>query len=72
MESFAAVRDSLIETLGDPHEAKIIWKPLTTVAANEEQAKTLFKMIDTLEDNDDIQNVYTNVEISDEVLKKLS
>lgn len=71
MENFSSVRDSLIETLGDPHEAKIMWKPLTTVAVNEEQAKTLLKMIDTLEDNDDIQNVYTNVEISDDVLTKL-
>jgi len=71
MENFASTRDTLIEKLGDPREAKIMWKPLTTVSINEEQAKTLFKMIDTLEDNDDIQNVYTNVEISEDVLKKL-
>lgn len=71
MEAFAAVRDSLIETLGDPLEAKIMWRPLNTAAVNEDQAKTLFKMIDTLEDNDDVQNVYTNVEISEEILKSL-
>lgn len=71
MDSFATVRDALIEALGDPIEAKIMWRPLNTTAANEEQAKTLFKMIDILEDSDDVQNVYTNVEISEEILQKL-
>jgi len=72
LESFAAVSDSLIETLGDPREAKIMWKPLTTIVVNADQAKTLFKIIDTLEDSDDVQNVYTNVEIPEDVLKTLS
>ena len=71
MEDFAAVRDALIETLGDPREAKIMWKPLNTIVVNEDQAKTLFKIIDTLEDSDDIQNVYTNVEIPEDILKNL-
>ena len=71
MEDFATVRDALIETLGDPREAKIIWRPLNTVVVNEEQAKTLFKTIDILEDNDDIQNVYTNIEIPEDILKNL-
>lgn len=72
MEDFATVRDALIETLGDPREAKIIWRPLNTVVVNEEQAKTLFKTIDILEDNDDIQNVYTNIEIPEDILKNLN
>jgi YebC/PmpR family DNA-binding regulatory protein len=71
MEDFAAVRDALIGTLGDPREAKIMWRPLNTIVVNEDQAKTLFKTIDTLEDSDDIQNVYTNVEIPEDILKKL-
>ncbi len=71
MEDFAAVRDALIETLGDPRESKIMWRPLNTTVVNEDQAKTLFKTIDTLEDNDDIQNVYTNVEIPEDILKNL-
>lgn len=71
MEAFAAVRDALIETLGDPMEAKIIWSPLSTTTANEAQAKTLLKMIDILEDSEDVQNVYTNVEITNEILQKL-
>lgn len=71
MEAFADVRDGLIGSLGDPREAKIIWRPLNTTAVNADQAKTLLKMIDTLEDSDDVQNVYTNVEMSDAVLKSL-
>lgn len=71
MEAFADVRDGLIGTLGDPREAKIIWRPLNTISVNADQAKTLMKMFDTLEDSDDVQNVYTNVEVTDEVLKSL-
>ncbi len=71
MDSFASVRDALIETLGDPLGAKIMWRPLNTAAMNEDQAKTLLKMIDVLEDSDDVQNVYTNAEIADEILQKL-
>ncbi len=72
MDSFASVRDQLHETLGDPIEAKIIWKPLNTIACDEDIARTLFKLIDILEDNDDVQNVYANFEISDDVANKLS
>ena len=71
IDVFAGVRDALIETLGDPQEAKIMWRALNTTAVNEDQAKTLLKMIDVLEDSDDVQNVYTNVEITDEILQKL-
>lgn len=71
MDAFTSVRDALIEALGDPIEAKIMWRPLNTTSVNEDQAKTLLKMIDILEDSDDVQNVYTNVEISDEILQKL-
>lgn len=71
MDTFAELRDALIESLGDPIEAKIIWKPLNTIAVNADQAKTLFKMIDALEDNDDVQNVYSNVEMTDAILNSL-
>lgn len=72
MDSFASVRDCLHDKLGDPIEAKIIWKPLNTIACDEGTAQTLIKLIDVLEDNDDVQNVYANFEISDEIANKLS
>lgn len=72
MDDFAAVRDGVVETLGDPMEAKVIWRPLNTLNCDEETARSLFKMIDTLEDNDDVQNVYANFEITDEIAQKLA
>lgn len=72
LETFAEVRDYLLEHLGDPLEAKIIWRPLNYIDCEEGTAKTLIKLIDLLEDNDDVQNVYANYEMSDETLKKMN
>jgi transcriptional/translational regulatory protein YebC/TACO1 len=46
--------------------------PLSTIAIDEEQAQTLFKLIEVLEDNDDVQEVIANFEVSDEVMAKLN
>jgi YebC/PmpR family DNA-binding regulatory protein len=72
VEEFNGVRDSLTAKFGDPESAGLVWVPKTTTSINEEQAVALFKMIDALEDNDDVQNVWANFEASDEVLAKLS
>lgn len=71
MSDFAAVRDHLMDTHGDPLEAKLTWLPLNTTPLNMDQAKTLLKLVDALEDNDDVQNVYTNADISDDVMAQL-
>jgi YebC/PmpR family DNA-binding regulatory protein len=71
IDAFAVVRDYLIEHLGDPIQAKVIWRPLNTTPCDEDTAKTLVKLLDALEDNDDVQNVYANFEVSDEVAAKL-
>tara|TARA_A100000171_G_C2127041_1_gene144193 strand:- start:4 stop:753 length:750 start_codon:yes stop_codon:yes gene_type:complete len=65
------VRQALSETLGEPATAKLSWEPQNTISLEEEPAKTLLKLIDTLEDNDDVQNVFANFEIEDDLLKKL-
>jgi YebC/PmpR family DNA-binding regulatory protein len=65
-EQFAQVRDLLTETLGDPLEAGIIWNPLNLIKVNTEQTQTLFKMVDLIENNDDVQNVFYNAEIPDD------
>jgi YebC/PmpR family DNA-binding regulatory protein len=54
------VRDALTKKFGDPEEAKIIWKPQNTICVDPETEKSLIKLIDLLEDNDDIQTVVTN------------
>jgi YebC/PmpR family DNA-binding regulatory protein len=71
-DDFAAVRDALEEKFGAPVEARLDWKPTTTTELDEVTAATMLKLIDVLEDNDDVQSVSSNFEVSDEVLAKLS
>ncbi len=68
---FAAVRDNLIAKFGEPEKAGFVWKSNVPAAVDEETAKTILKLIDTLEDNDDIQAVFTNFEVSDEIMERL-
>ena len=71
-DDFAQVRDALVEKFGDPTEASLTWKPTTTTELDEQTAATMLKLIDVLEDNDDVQSVSSNFEVSDEVMAKLS
>ena len=57
---------------GEPRAAQIFWRPKTTVPVDEETGQRLLRMIETLEDSDDVQNVYANFEIADDVLERLS
>lgn len=72
LEDFATVRDALMTKFGDPDGAELIWKPQTTAPVDEEKASSLLKFIDVLEDNDDVQAVFANFEMSDEVMEKLA
>ncbi|OUS11730.1 transcriptional regulator [Rhodospirillales bacterium 47_12_T64] len=69
---FASVRDALIEKFGAPTELGLQWKPQNTIALNEDQASTMLKLIDVLDDNDDVQSVSANFEIDDEIMAKLT
>lgn len=71
LENFGTVRDGLAQKFGDSLESKVIWRPNNTTPCNEETARTLLKLIDVLEDNDDVQHVYANFDIADDVLAKL-
>lgn len=71
-DDLGAVRDALEAKFGTPEYARLDWKPQTTVPVNDEEvAKTLLKLLDTLEDNDDVQRVQANFEIPDEIMEKL-
>jgi YebC/PmpR family DNA-binding regulatory protein len=72
MEDFFTVRDSLEHKFGTPAEAKIEWRPTTTTVLDEDKAASVLKLLDVLEDDDDVQNVYANFEIPDEIMQKLS
>jgi YebC/PmpR family DNA-binding regulatory protein len=71
-DSFFAVRDALEARFGPPELARLEWRPTTTVTLDEERAATVLKLLDVLEDNDDVQNVYANFDIPEDVLQKIS
>ncbi|MCO6179909.1 MULTISPECIES: YebC/PmpR family DNA-binding transcriptional regulator [Ciceribacter] len=71
-EDINEVSKALETALGEAESVKAIWKPQNTIEVDEEKAQSLMKLIDTLEDDDDVQNVYSNFEVSDEVMAKLS
>ena len=72
MDGFFAVRDALEQKFGQPAEARIEWRPNMTTALDEQKAASVLKLLDVLEDDDDVQNVYANFEISEEIMQKLS
>lgn len=72
MENFFAVRDALEARFKDPESAKIEWRSSNTVALDEDNARTLLKLIEVLEDHDDVQNVFANFDLSDEIAERLS
>jgi YebC/PmpR family DNA-binding regulatory protein len=72
VENFAAVRDALAAKFGDAKSAKLAFLAKTETAIASDEAEKLFALVEALEDNDDVQEVYTNAEISDDVAKKLS
>ncbi|MEP9403268.1 YebC/PmpR family DNA-binding transcriptional regulator [Sphingomonas sp. VNH70] len=65
------VAKALEPVLGEAEGAKLAWRPQTMVSVGEEDAATLFKLIDALDDDDDVQTVWANYEVSDEVMEKL-
>ncbi len=71
-EDFNAVREALDTRFGAPEEAGLTWKPQNTIALDEDKAATLLKLLDVLDDNDDVQSVSANFEISDDVMAKLT
>ncbi|PZQ44169.1 MAG: YebC/PmpR family DNA-binding transcriptional regulator [Micavibrio aeruginosavorus] len=70
-DDFAAVRDALSAKFGEPQKSGFVWKPNVSASVDEETAKTILKLIDTLEDNDDVQAVFSNFEVSDEIMERL-
>ena len=66
------VSTALEAVLGEAESTKLIWKPQTTTELDLEGAQRLLKLIDVLEDDDDVQRVTANFEISDAVMESLS
>lgn len=71
-DDLSTVRDALEEKFGEADAARLDWKPQTMVPVDEAAAETLFKLLDVLDDNDDVQRVAVNFEVADDVLERLS
>jgi YebC/PmpR family DNA-binding regulatory protein len=71
-EDFFAVRDALEARFGSPESARIEWVPNVRIDLDEEKASDILKLIDRLDESDDVQNVYANFEVSEAVSQRLS
>ncbi|MFP6696331.1 MAG: YebC/PmpR family DNA-binding transcriptional regulator [Alphaproteobacteria bacterium] len=66
------VAKALEERFGEPNSARLTWRPQNTIPLDEGGASTLFKLLETLDDSDDVQQVSANFEVSDDVMQKLN
>jgi YebC/PmpR family DNA-binding regulatory protein len=71
-DSLGTVAGALEQALGEAQSVKAVWKPNLSTQVDEEKAESIMKMIAALEDDDDVQNVFANFEVSEDVLKKLT
>jgi YebC/PmpR family DNA-binding regulatory protein len=71
-DGFHEVAKALEAKFGEPRKATLVWKPQNTVAVDDEKGEKLLNLIETLNDHDDVQNVYANFEVSDALVAKMS
>jgi YebC/PmpR family DNA-binding regulatory protein len=71
-ENLHEVARALEAKFGEPRKASLAWRPQNTVAVGDDEGEKLLKLIEALEDSDDVQNVYANFEVSDALMAKLS
>jgi YebC/PmpR family DNA-binding regulatory protein len=71
-DHFGSVTKALEQKFGEPRKASLVWRPQNTIALDDEQGEKLLKLIDGLNEHDDVQNVYANFEVSDALVSKMS
>src|SRR6476659_6637631 len=71
-DSLREVAKALEGKYGEPRKAALVWKPKNTVAIDDEKGEQMIGLLETLNENDDVQNVYANFEMSDALMQKLS
>jgi len=71
-DSYREVAKVLEQKFGEPRKAGFVWKPQNTVAVDDEAGEKVLRLIETLNDNDDVQNVYANFEVSDALVARMS
>ena len=71
-DRFGSLAKALEGEFGEPRKAALVWRPQNTVALDDEQGERLLKLIENLNEQDDVQNVYANFEISDALVSRMS
>jgi YebC/PmpR family DNA-binding regulatory protein len=71
-DRFGSLAKALEGKFGEPRKATLVWRPQNTVAVDDEQGEKLLKLIENLNEHDDVQNVYANFEISDALVSRMS
>jgi len=71
VEALAEAQKALEARFGEPRKASLVWRPQTTIAVDDEAGEKILRLIGALEDNDDVQNVTANFEISDALMAKM-
>jgi YebC/PmpR family DNA-binding regulatory protein len=71
-ENFVEAAKALEAKFGEPRKAGLVWKPQNTVPVDDEKGEKLFKLMELLNEHDDVQNVYANFEVSDALMSKMS
>jgi YebC/PmpR family DNA-binding regulatory protein len=71
-ESLHGVMRALEAKFGEPAKTGLVWRPQNSIAVDDEAGEKILKLIEALEENDDVQNVYANFEISDALMQKMS
>jgi YebC/PmpR family DNA-binding regulatory protein len=71
-DNFREVAKALETKFGEPRKAALTWKPQNTVAVDDETGEKLLKLMDLLNEHDDVQNVFANFEISDALMAKMA
>jgi len=70
-ETFRDVARAVEAKFGEPRKAALIWKPQNTIAVDDEAGEKLLKLMDLLNEHDDVQNVYANFEVSDALVARM-
>jgi YebC/PmpR family DNA-binding regulatory protein len=71
-DTLGDVAKALEAKFGEPRKSALTWKPQNTIAVDDEAGEKVIKLIESLDDNDDVQNVYANFEVSDALVQKMS
>ncbi|MEA2835061.1 MAG: hypothetical protein QOG66_3263 [Methylobacteriaceae bacterium] len=71
LESLRDVAQALEQKFGEPRKAALVWRPQNTISVDDEAGEKILKLVGALEDNDDVQKVYANFEVSDALVAKM-